>query len=299
MGTPHPQVIACLIWWDERPDWLAACVASCATFCSHIVAVDGAYSLFPNATAVSPPEQAATIMQTAEAHGMGCTIHEPDHLWEGQEPEKRAFLFELAESVAVPNIDWYFKIDADEEVHLGCTASDLVQHLGATTLDVGKARFYPGHQTMRRLFRALPGLRATSDEEYATPDGRVFLANPETHHADELLPVEIDHRRHDRRTHKQQADKYVGYELARHYGFYPGVGPTHLPPGMVDGCLRERHPDGCGGEDCPHDFRRCETGHWRECAVAKLLERKVREMGPPMVATLDAKVWRPAPNVGD
>src|SRR6266498_1360247 len=43
------KIIAILSWFDESPSWLSACVASLARAgCSHLVAVDGAYRLYPD-----------------------------------------------------------------------------------------------------------------------------------------------------------------------------------------------------------------------------------------------------------
>jgi len=218
LGTPN--IIAVLVWWQERPDWLAACVASCAPFCTHIVAVDGAYSLFPNATSRSPGEQVAAIKDTAAAHGMGCSVHQPEAPWDGQEPEKRSFAFKLAESVAVPHRDWYFSIDADEEAELQAEPERLIRHLATTTLNVGTVHFdYEGEQAMRRMFRALPGLRAVTNHEFAADDGHYFSGDPAQFGDDEWLPIKINHSRHYERTAEQAVDKYVGYQLAMHYGF--------------------------------------------------------------------------------
>src|SRR6266498_603798 len=63
------RIYGLLSWYDERQDWLAAAVTSAAKLCDGIIAVDGAYALFPDSLRhpTSGAEQAATILETALA----------------------------------------------------------------------------------------------------------------------------------------------------------------------------------------------------------------------------------------
>jgi hypothetical protein len=168
-------------WYDEAPSWLSACVASLAKVgCDHIVALDGAYAFYPEGKPRSGPEQAEAIYRTAEGAGMGCTIHAPSEVWLGNEVEKRSKLFEIAEVISEPHVDWWFVMDADQVV-VDPDPSTLKPRLEATDLDVAETMFEERMDpyatklkaetarkthwnrttqfTVRNLFRALPQLR--------------------------------------------------------------------------------------------------------------------------------------------
>jgi hypothetical protein len=197
-AAAEPRVIGLLSWYSESAVWLAATVASAAKVCDHLVAVDGAYLLYPDGRNRSGSEQAAIITDVATAHGMGVTVHTPQTVWEGNEVEKRSFMFRLAEAVATPNKDWYLILDGDEVVL--DVPSDFKQRLAATDLDAGEVTFWEhqdphqdpklaeaarqfewsGHHRypIRTLFRAIPGLRVeTNHYTYVTPDGRQLWGN--------------------------------------------------------------------------------------------------------------------------
>lgn len=168
------MIIGCMIWYEESSIWLSAAVASAARFCDHIVAVDGAYVLFPAARARSGPEQHEAILATCHALGIGSTIHTPREVWYGNEVEKRTAAFRLAEQVAEPWTDWYYVLDADEFV--SDVPSDIRARLDETELDVAECTVWEGHNAdhpgeryvegaslsrnaIRKFFRAIPGLR--------------------------------------------------------------------------------------------------------------------------------------------
>src|SRR3954463_3130400 len=187
-------------WYDEAPSWLSACVASLAKVgCDHIVALDGAYAFYPEGKPRSGPEQAEAIYRTAEGAGMGCTIHAPSEVWLGNEVEKRSKLFEIAEVISEPLVDWWFVMDADQVV-IDPDPSTLKPRLEATDLDVAETMFEERMDpyatklkaetarkthwnrttqfTVRNLFRALPQLRlATNHFTYRTADGRRLWGN--------------------------------------------------------------------------------------------------------------------------
>jgi hypothetical protein len=209
------KVIATLIWYDESPAWLASTVASVAKLCDHVLAVDGPYALFPGALRrpSSGPEQADAITRTAEAVGIGSTIHVPTEPWWENEVGKRNFLFGLGERIATSD-DWYLLIDADEV--LTDVPGDTRAKLEATDHDVAevflwekpdpKAQAVSGAPTLsnhpiRRLYRALPDLvigpqhhqlRGTKDgqEIYVSDAAKIHpLALPL-----KLWDVKIEHR---------------------------------------------------------------------------------------------------------
>lgn len=105
-------VTAALIWYDENPEDLEACVRGMAEIADWVVAVDGAYRRYPDAQVSSPPEQAETIRRVAAEVGLECIVHIPDRLWAGQ-IEKRSFV--LAE--ASKGTDWIAIVDTDWVIH--------------------------------------------------------------------------------------------------------------------------------------------------------------------------------------
>jgi hypothetical protein len=215
----EPRIIGLLSWYQESPVWLAATVASAAKVCDHLVAVDGAYFLYPDGRNRSGSEQAAIITDTATACGMGATVHTPQSTWEGNEVEKRSFMFRLAETVAQPD-DWYFVLDGDEVIL--DIPDDFKARLAATDLDVGEVTFWEhqdpqqdpklakaarqfewsGHHRypIRILFRAIPGLKVEGNHyTYITPDGRLLWGNQVESQQEPALDCRdllIEHRTH-------------------------------------------------------------------------------------------------------
>ena len=206
------RLIGILCWYDEQPPWLAGVVASLAKVeVSHLIAVDGAYALYPNGKPYSGPMQHQTIIETAAAVQMGCTIHTPAEPWFGNEVEKRNFAFQLAEQIAEPNEDWYFLVDAD---HFVSTAIGHTKVLAETDADCGEVRFferYGGIESggmLRCIFRAVPGLRFdTNHFTYRLPDGR-NLHDP-TEPVAACHMIEVEHRTMNRdRWRKESQQSY-------------------------------------------------------------------------------------------
>jgi hypothetical protein len=130
------KLVALLSWFDEQPEWLSAMVASLTKAnVDHLVAVDGCYSLYPNALRRwrSPQQQVDAITAACYGAGIGLTLHIPTHAWTGNEVEKRNHLFDLGRTVTRDQDDWYLIIDGDEIVD---TASpDLKDRLAAAEHD--------------------------------------------------------------------------------------------------------------------------------------------------------------------
>jgi hypothetical protein len=157
------RIFACLAWFDESPRWLAATVASCARLCDHVIAVDGAYLLYPGGRRSSGGEQAETVHATAVANGMGCTVHTPASVWQGNEVEKRNAYVAIARELGVYYDDWLFVIDADEVVS---EVSSLARRdLESAQADVASVGYWSTDDLRnwvgpsRRLYRLLPQLR--------------------------------------------------------------------------------------------------------------------------------------------
>jgi hypothetical protein len=210
------RVIGLLNWYDERPSWLAACVASMSNLCDFVVAFDGAYARFPTLSPRSSPDQAETIARTANGLGMACVTYSPREKWWGGEVEKRAALFNVASAFATPD-DWFLVLDADEELQ-----SANRNALSATDLDVAEIQTTDGWGKglfpVRRLFRALPGITVEQAHYVVTArkDGRkvVLCGNPDVHAQESplFLPdVRIIHRAEERDPERKQqkADYYA------------------------------------------------------------------------------------------
>lgn len=107
------NIVGVLCWYDEQPSMLAACAAGFARVCDTIVAVDGAYALYPGGRARSHPVQAEAILAACETQGAACVVHRPRDVFYGNEVEKRNLSLRLA---AAFQPDWVMVIDADTTV---------------------------------------------------------------------------------------------------------------------------------------------------------------------------------------
>ena len=192
------KIVGLCSFYDESSTWLAACVAGAARICDHLVFVDGAYFLYDKDGSSSGVESHDAIARACHAAGIGYTLHVPDGCWMGNEVEKRAFMFHLAEQVTTEQ-DWYLILDADMIVT--SVERDLVRlDLDATDLDAMNVEILErtdvyalgGHPvgansntfSFRGLFRALRGLTVTKAHYvYAHPtgDGMRVLWGPLSH----------------------------------------------------------------------------------------------------------------------
>lgn len=216
------RIVGLLSWYQESPAMLATAVTTAAPFLDHLVAVDGAYSFFPDAQGQSPLEQATTIRDAALAHNLGLTLHQPREPWRENEVEKRSFMFHLAESVTEPT-DWYYIIDADEQVtHVHSDPRELLE---ATDLDAGEVTYWwhrphttpedrpfatplREQQGLIKFFRAVRGLHChTAHHRYRAPDGR-YLWNPGGRESVEPVDlrdvIRVQHRNQERDLWRQQ-----------------------------------------------------------------------------------------------
>lgn len=236
------KIVALLAWYEERPSWLAATVASLAGVADHLVAVDGAYLLFPGGRerTCSGAEQAETVLQTAHGCGLSCTVHVPREPFYGNEVEKRSLMFRLAEPLVELGRDWYLIVDSDEVVQHA--APDLRARLAGGGLDVAEYELFwrddrhataldethvhpaarvstAGRTPVRGLMRALPKLRCERAHYVyvAEKDGRdVYLwGNRDFHPLEDALDVtsllKIEHR-HAFRNRERQLQAKAYYE---------------------------------------------------------------------------------------
>jgi len=173
------RLIAALSWYQEPSAWLTELVRSLAGCCDHLVAVDGAYELFPGShdQPCSPVEQAAAILLAADTMGLPVTLHRPRQPFAGNEIEKRTLLLRLAQQHATIEEDWLLVVDGDMLI----TRADpgLRDQLATPHVDVADYRLWwrddrhateiaqgidnnpgrPGETPVRCLFRVLENMR--------------------------------------------------------------------------------------------------------------------------------------------
>lgn len=194
-GNPPPVVCALLAYYDEHPKWLGQLVDSLTMAgVTRLVAVDGAYALYPNAR----PRSAGGCQQALEGacHKTGIQLfhHTPDDVWE-DELAKRSFLFEFGETVTQDH-DWYFVVDADERVTQAPASLPIL--LDRLDTLVGEATLWDSRSEipLRMFFRAKRGLKVVGNHyTYQLPDGRRLWGNWN----DQLelatpVPVLVQHR---------------------------------------------------------------------------------------------------------
>jgi hypothetical protein len=201
-----------LNWFDEPPSWLSACVASASKLCQGVIAVDGAYAMYPGALRrpTSGPEQAEAIVHTAQALAMSVTVHVPQTPWWGNETAKRTRMFELGAAVATEG-DWYLIMDADEV--LSDVPQDTPAKLGAISADVAEVTMWErdsenpdivapvSQHAIRRLYRVMPEMECGPAHHVISGirDGqRVWLSDAGGNHpleeASAFWDVRMEHR---------------------------------------------------------------------------------------------------------
>lgn len=243
------KIVGCLCWYEEHPTWLQAAITSAARFIDHLVAIDGAYQLFPCARPRSGFDQHEAIVAACGSVGIGLTLEIPQQVC-GNECEKRSRSFELAESLTDPDEDWFYVIDADEIV-ISCVA-DLRAMLAETEYEVAEAKLWesldpetPGmppdvkplsQNSVRKFFRARRGLRVVGAHYvYAYPDGerpRYLWGNPTYHDLEPALDltqcISIEHRSRFRNLHRAR--------LARtYYAIRDSAGAEQITDIYVEG----------------------------------------------------------------
>lgn len=222
------QIVALLSWYEEDPQWLDDMVHRLPLAgVDRLVALDGAYALYPGATAASAPVQKLALKAACDEVGIGVDVYTPTGVFKGNEVEKRSALFELAEEVTGPD-DWYLVIDADELIT--DVPENFRDRLEQTDLDAGIVTFDEGRdpdrpppslaqrkdqQAVRILFRATRGIRVKGNHwTYVTPDGRRLWGQNRR----SLVPaldctdLHILHRS-DLRHEARRADQYAYYAI--------------------------------------------------------------------------------------
>lgn len=218
------RLIGLLSWYDEAASWLSAAIASHHRLgLTHLIAVDGAYALYPDGRARSGIEQHHAISDTCEGLGISSLIYTPPERWAGNEVEKRSFMFNLGLTIAQPEEDWFVIIDAD---HLVTEPDDLTRiltnkkdkHAAEITLwerpdtTIPQAQQFPmprQHQsTMRIAYRANPGLHCAGNHyTYKDAAGRVLWTQDTP--KQQLAPcIDATHIRIEHRTRQRDLQRH-------------------------------------------------------------------------------------------
>lgn len=213
---------ALLAFYDEPPDQLIKCMRGLERAgVDHVIAVDGAYDLYPDGANTSHPNQHAALDLACMHMKMGLTLHVPKTVWAGNEVEKRTFLFSLAWACATEG-DWFFVMDADQEVIE--LPDDFRKRLETVKEDVGETHFvdtaalaanhadWPPYFTVRNLFRAQPIHLDTNHISYGTADGRWLWgdASRKVEPCFDMTDLLIEHHP-DKRPNERQQAKLVYY----------------------------------------------------------------------------------------
>lgn len=171
-------------FYDEPLDNIARCLVGLhRARVGHVVALDGAYALYPDGAAASASNQHAAWITGARKLNMACTLCVPATVWKDNEAQKRTALFAHALAAATPG-DWFIVIDGDEFITE--VPTDLEDRLAATELDVAEVQAIdavavrlerqdmPPRFPVRKLFRAQPITVGPAHCMYRTADGRLL-----------------------------------------------------------------------------------------------------------------------------
>lgn len=223
------RLIALLAFYDEPVAFLRAHVAGLAAAdIRELVALDGAYALYPDGHANSDSSQHDALTVACRQADIALRLLIPPNVWHGGEVAKRRELMRLGDHHAGPG-DWLLVLDADE--HILTAPRDLAAALNAQAHDVAtlelRRQDLPDRQSdqdmttrERRLMRA--GLEITVVANHATYitrerqvlwcAGREDLQAP-AHHVDGLHVVHMTRHRPAAR-HKARGDYYNARYLA-------------------------------------------------------------------------------------
>ena len=228
------KLVGVLSWYDE-PVWcLTELVTSAARAgMDSLVAVDGAYMLYPGGMAQSPSEQAQAILAACTGNDVEVLLHLPREVWFGNEIEKRTFSFDLAHRVMTPGDDWMWILDGDEKI---TEANGLREALEQTDLEAASVWMDEVHDgsregqiPFRKLFRAQEsGIRCVNNHfTLESGDGRLLYEGFQTpsEHLEEcehLAMVRFDHRGGRSEARRYAAQVYYDRRKERKIELVPG-----------------------------------------------------------------------------
>jgi hypothetical protein len=304
-GPDRPRIVALTAFYDEPPALIATMINGLARLgVDHLVALDGAYRLYPDGKPGSHPDQWQAL-HGAFTFGMGVSLIVPRTTWAGNEVEKRTALFRHGLAHARPGVDWLLVADADE-IYCVDPPHDLRLRLARTEHDAALVHVYDvesrsggtaDEQTVaqefdtRRLYRAQEIVVERNHFTYKTRDGRVLWASgaPTEEPALDLTGVLAFEHRPGLRAATRQAAKWTYYASRDETGFERGDclvcgvrARVRLPTGwkVRDGGFRANF-----GEYCAQHGRERDAMNRRQLKALGVLNPDdviVQERYPPI-----------------
>lgn len=158
-----PEIVAMLNFFDEDPSWVLNAIDTAASSgATMIVAVDGAYSRFPQGRARSQVRTTEAVRAICETRQLGLLLYQPREVWKGDEVAKRKVMLELALAITKPR-DWLMILDADyrwqSDIDLRLKLEETIYDIAQVDFtDVTNADGTPVWQPANLLMRARRGL---------------------------------------------------------------------------------------------------------------------------------------------
>lgn len=221
----RPKLTAMLAWYAENPDWLIDTVIDLSKIgVSQIVAVDGAYALFPGGGARSSADQGRSLRAATDLYNMALILVEPNEVWSGNEVQKRQFMLDIAVAASDPG-DWLVAWDADFVLEAwpgdvigelsSCPHKDAFVDISFSDAPPGVESWYP----LRNFMMAQPGMKmSTNHYTYILPSGTHISVGDRTTCTSLSFRgrLKVRHRTNDRP--KERRGRQVKYYEARDSG---------------------------------------------------------------------------------
>lgn len=200
------KVVALMSFYDETDEMLRESILSLEGLCDALVAVDGAYALYPQGKPSSGGHEA--IRAACEDAGLELVLHVPETVWKGNETQKREFMFRLGERLTEEQ-DWFFIVDGDFVVGEFSDKLAARRVLSKTTKDVASVTLDEGNGIVLHplFFRAYRGIEVGPAHHYwRLPDGR-WLWHPlhGVPKQDLYQEVIVEHRQSERPSARAKA----------------------------------------------------------------------------------------------
>jgi hypothetical protein len=177
---------------------------------TSVVAVDGAYAMYPDGPVRSGERLIEKLRSTAESLDMSLLLYQPNTVWMGNEVEKRQVMIDLAWTIADKG-DWFVVWDCDYklvDVPEGPEGSWLpIAGLPSTKQDFAYVSFTESSQDnawhpMQMFIKAQPVMMDGNHHTYKLADGRrsQILRRPVENMAEarDMSQVKIRHRVYER-----------------------------------------------------------------------------------------------------
>jgi hypothetical protein len=154
------KIVAALAWYREPPEFLDRLVRSLAGLVDVLVALDGAWALFPDAEPHSTLAEGMALHEAALDAGVRLELRTPEIVFESQVAKRAALM-----ALAAEHGDWILVIDGDEWISRGLPlglrwalerTDAVVGDIQLRTMHWGETMPYahPDGGLRRRLYRA-------------------------------------------------------------------------------------------------------------------------------------------------